>query len=384
MNLEDMTINQLQERRQAIIAESNGCDDVEKLHALNDELVAINAELEERKAAEAERRRLAEAIASGSGNAVETAPAEETGETEIRASKAYLEAWVRDAKRGVDTECRTLLTVNASGTVPVPTYVEGRIRTAWERLEIMKRVRKVSFRGNLQVGFERSATDAAVHTEGAAAPSEETLVLGTVTITPVSIKKWIRISDEAMDLGGEAFVDYVVDEITYRIAKAAQARLIGQIAALPQSATASSVSADKVTGAPDLSIIPLMAAHLSDETNRAETVVIINKLTEADFEAARVQGNFAVDPFRGLTVLYDSSLPAYSAATGGAIWCIVGDLSVGALANFPRGNSMDIIEAKIDDKSQAEADLVKIVGREYIGTGCVADKAFALAAKASL
>ena len=37
--------------------------------------------------------------------------------------------------------------------------------------------------------------------------------------TPVSIKKWISISDEVVDLRGEAFLRYIYDEITYRIAK---------------------------------------------------------------------------------------------------------------------------------------------------------------------
>jgi len=130
-----------------------------------------------------------------------------------------------------------------------------------------------------------------------------------------------------------------------------------------------------------VSIVPTLAAHLSDETRKSETVVIINKLTEADFEAARVQANFAVDPFRGLTVLYDSSLPAYEDASEDDVWMIVGDLEIGALANLPRGNSMDIVDIKYDDKSEAEADLVKITGREFIGLGIVADKAFALATK---
>ena len=45
----------------------------------------------------------------------------------------------------------------------------------------------------------------------------------------------------------------------------------------------------------------------------------------------------------------------------------------GAQANFPNGNEVTL---KYDDLSLAESDLVKIVGREYVGLGLVADKCF--------
>ena len=54
-------------------------------------------------------------------------------------------------------------------------------------------------------------------------------------------------------------------------------------------------------------------------------------------------------------------------------YAIIGDLGVGALANFPEGDGVSI---KYDDLSLAEYDLVKIVGREYVGMGVVAPKAF--------
>lgn len=378
MDIKNMTTVELLERRRAIAAEAEGLQDVERLKPLQEEMTKINEELESRRATEAERRALLEGIAAGAGQQIGSAPSEDAeGQEEIRASKKYLEAWVRGVKKGDDAECRALLSTNVTGgTVPVPTYVEGRIRTAWERLGLMARVTRTYVRGNLQIGFEVSSTAAAVHTEGAAAPAEEALVLGSVVLTPVSIKKWIRVSDEAMDMGGEEFADYIVDELTYRIAKAAQARLIGQIVALPAAATASSVSANAVAGTPSLSIVPTLMANLSDEAD--DPVVVINKLTLANFEAARVAAGFAIDPFRGMDVYYDSTLPAYDAAATGATWIIVGDFGVGAHVNLPNG---DEIKVKVDDLSEAESDLVKFVGREYIATGAVADKAFAKGTK---
>ena len=54
-------------------------------------------------------------------------------------------------------------------------------------------------------------------------------------------------------------------------------------------------------------------------------------------------------------------------------YAIVGDLGLGAQANFPNG---DEIEIKFDDKTLMEKDLIRILGREYVATKVVAPKAF--------
>ena len=51
---------------------------------------------------------------------------------------------------------------------------------------------------------------------------------------------------------------------------------------------------------------------------------------------------------------------------------------IGVQANFPKGEGVTI---KYDDKSEAEADLVKIVGREYVALGITAPKHLAKVAK---
>ena len=77
--------------------------------------------------------------------------------------------------------------------------------------------------------------------------------------------------------------------------------------------------------------------------------------------------------FEGLEVLFSDKITAFSAATTGVTYAIVGDFGVGALANFPNGEEIRI---KTDELSLAEKDLVKFVGREYVGLGVVAPKAF--------
>lgn len=373
MELENMTVEELQARKSAICEEATPEAD---LDALETEVRAINAELESRKAIEAQKAEVRAQVAAGAGSVTETISNEEkktmTNE-EVRKSHEYNVAFANYIKTNDDSECRALLTENvAGGQVPVPSYVEERVRTAWERNELMNLVRKTYIRGNLRVGFELSATAATVHTEGTTAVTEETLTLGVVELKPESIKKWISISDEALDLGGEEFLDYIYDELTYQIAKKAQSELIAKITALTASASTSAVGVGVVTGTPSVGIVAEAIGTLSDSA--ANPVIVMNKGTWAQFKAAQYAGKFNVDPFEGLQVFYDSTLPTYSTAgTTGSAWMIVGDFGEGAHANFPNG---DEIRIKYDDLSLAEKDLVKLVGREYIGLGIVADHAF--------
>lgn len=291
---------------------------------------------------------------------------------EVRESKQYINAFADYLKTGDDRQVRSLLTENASsGTVPVPTYVEGRIRTAWENDGIMSRVRRTYLQGNVKVGFEISATDAVIHTEGAAAPTEEVLTLGIVTMTPQSIKKWITISDEVLDLNGEEFINYIYDELTHKIVSKAASEIVKKISESPEASSATAPGQAQVTAAPALGTVAQAIAALSDQAQNP--VVIMNKLTYGEFKKAQYAANYSADPFEGLPVVYKNSLPAYSAAENGAVYMIVGDLGIGAQANFPNGDNLTI---KYDDLSLAEKDLVKVVGRQFVGLGVVSPQSF--------
>ena len=372
--MNEKTIDELMERRAAIAVEVEQED--ADLDALETEARAINEELENRKKAEDQRKEIRSAVADGKGETVETFKTEERKMSleEIRSSKDYINAFANYIKTGKDDECRALLlSENVSGQVPVPTVTEGRIREAWSRTGLMDLVRKTYVRGNLRVGFELSATGAFVHTEGSAASTDETLTFGIVSMIPESIKKWIKISDEAMDLGGEEFLDYIYDELTYQIAKKAQEELIAKIVALTASATSTAVGVGVVAGTPSVGIVAEAIGSLAD--NAANPVIVMNKGSWAKFKAAQYANGYAVDPFEGLPVHFDNTLPVYSTTgTAGNTWMIVGDFGTGAQANFPNGNEIRIVR---DDLSLAEADLVKLVGREYVAIGIVSDHAFA-------
>lgn len=311
----------------------------------------------------------------------------EENKVEFRNSKEYVEAYANYIKTGEDKELRALITTGGyatgnSATVEVPDLVYDIVKTAWEREDLMRRVRTLAVKGNLKVQFEVSGGEATIHQEGNSAVSEEQLVLGVVTLTPMSIKKWISISDEVVDLRGEEFLRYIYDELTYRIAKKCADKLVDIIVKLPASLSANedgvydTVSANAVASAPAVDTIARAIANLSDEAR--EYTIVMNKLTYANFKAVQYANGYGVDVFEGIDVVFNNSLPAYDTASANAVYCIVGDFRNGAMATYPNGQEIDI---KYDDLTDMTKDLVRILGRRFVGLGAVADKSFALIKK---
>lgn len=290
---------------------------------------------------------------------------------EIRNSKEYIEAYANYIKTEDPTECRALLSENGSGAIPVPELVYDIVKTAWEREGIMSRVRKAYIKGNLKVGFEISSSEAVAHTEGVAV-DEESLVLGTVNLIPQAIKKWISISDEALDLSGEPFLRYIYDELAYRIAKKAADTLVAKIIACGTVSTTTCPGVPVITEASiSIGTVAKAIAALSDDA--ANPVIMMNKLTWGALKAAQAAASYGYDPFEGLPIAFNNTIKSYSAASTGDTYMIVGDLDQGALANFPAGEE---ITFKYDEMTLATQDLVRVIGREYVALGVVAPDAF--------
>ena len=355
------------------IAETNEAMDAiqSEMEAIEERRAQIRLEVEQRKADMA-------AVIKGQGDVIEEVKDERKVNTmEMRNTPEYINAYAEYIKSGNDMECRKLTsendtTPNGTGTVAVPEFVYDIVKTAWEREGIMSLVRKSYLKGNLKVQFEISGDLAVVHEEGAAAVNEETLVLGVVTLVPKSIKKWISISDEVYDLRGEAFLRYIYDELTYRIAKKAANEMVAKIEACGTVSTTTCPGVPKLQAAsPALGTVAAAMALLSDEA--ANPVVIMNKATWGAFKAVEYAGSFPVDPFEGLPVIFNNTVKSSAAATTGETYAIVGDLGHGALANFPNGDGIDF---KFDELSQKKADLIEVLGRQYVGLGVVAPDAF--------
>ena len=385
-------LEEIETRKAEIREEVASTEEIEKVEELNEEVEALDEEvkqIEEQK----EVQEQAEELEEKSFKAQEIVKEERKtmNKEELRNSKEYVDAYAEYIKTGSDKELRTLFTTNATettGSVEVPEIVEDIVRTAWEREDLMSRVRTLAVKGNLKVQFEVSGGEASIHQEGNSAVSEESLVLGVVTLTPKSIKKWISISDEVVDLRGEAFLRYIYDELTYRIAKKCADELIAIIKQLPSSLSANAdtgvydtVSANAVSTAPAVDTIAKAIANLSDEAR--EYTIVMNKLTYANFKAVQYANGYGVDVFEGIDVVFNNSLPAYDTASANAVYCIVGDFRHGAMATYPNGNdtfiymfeSVEGLEQLeiIASKGNYQLENVKcyVLSREYVHHGDV-------------
>ncbi len=358
MNFSTMSIEAIEARKAAILTEmeQDGAD----LNALEAEMREAKAEIEKRAADEAKKAEIRKMVANSAQKGTTV-----TSTVEVRDSKAYIDAYARYLKTGDNAECRSLLTVNApaNGSIPVPTFLQEKIETAWEKDAILSRVNRTYLRGNAKVPFELSADDAYVHPEGTTAPTEEALTFGLVTLTPETIKKWVSFSDEVEDMKGEEFLNYIYDELTYRVLKKLVDKCLDDVTGANTTNGSTAIGVPKVTMAPAVTTIPTAVANLCDDAN--DLVIIMNRLTEVEFTAAYAAGNFAVDPFAGLPRAYSSHLPAYASASANAVYAIVADLK-GMQVNYPNG---DDVTLKYDNLTKKTQDIVEVLGRQYAGHG---------------
>ena len=365
------TMQEIETRKAAILQEmeQEGAD----LDALKTEMDELRENAQQIREAAAKAEETRKAIATGAAGIVigETRKAEDAPmpEKEVRNSAEYIEAFANYIKTGNPAECRTvLLTKNApaSGQLPVPDMLEGIIKTAWEKNEFLNRIKKTAFRGNLRVPFELSATGAWKHVEGTTGLTEEEITIGIVTLTPHNIKKLVRFTDECMAMGGEEFIRYIYDEVAYRVLAELVKEIIDYIDDLGTSNSSTAIGIPKVKVAPGVMTIENACTNLSEEAT--DLCIVINRLSEQAFNTAYAGANFAINPWAGLPRVYTSELPAYSSASENDMYALIGDLKA-IQANYPEGEGVII---KWDDLSQAEDDLVKVVGRQYAGFGVTA------------
>ena len=350
------------EKRSLEIAEEVKTAESDALDTLSAELDAI----EERKAiikAEAEEKRTAmEEVLKGEGEVIEEKQEERkmSDVKEIRSSKEYLDAWVEYQKGRANEEQRALLTTNADGTIAVPTYVEDKINTAWESNEIVRRAKKSYFKGNLKVGFEGSAEGAQIHDEGGEAITEEALVIDFVELIGETYKKMVKYSTEVLEMKGEAFVDYIVDEIEYQMAKtigdSMVKKTLGMSSPLKQNYTAATAA---LTTADIIGAEGMLAGD-------ANPVLITTRANAAAVKAAVLSAGYGFDPFDGMEVVYVDA--AALTGVGSTALAVVADLTAWQI-NFPNGDDVKFV---FDEYTEAPSDIVRVIGRVMAGIGIVA------------
>lgn len=377
MQISEMQMSDIEERLSQIDQELNVPN--ADIDALKNEI----SELEERKntlkAEIEERKAKMDAVVGGKEPTTVVKTFDEERKTmtemEIRSSVEYGKAFLNVLKNGDDTECRALLSTQVSGgVVPVPTFLETEIKNAWEECKIMSLVKKTSYKGNVKIGFEVSATGAEVHVEGTDAPDEEVLVWGSVELKAENIKKWITVSDEALEGTTVDTMGELYKEIAQRIVEKAEEIAIGKIVASPTTTSTTAVGVPVLT---ENAIVAdtIIKAEVLLSAKAKNLNIAMNRQTYASFVAVAMASNYAIDVFDGLKdkIVFTDALKPFSTASVGDTYVIIGDFGYGFQANKPNG---DDIKITVDNLSLAEKDLVKIVGRQFVGMGVVAPKAF--------
>ena len=347
--------------------------DVEAIRTELDSLEAeerkINEEVElaQRKADEEaeERKKDAELIEENKVEVKEIELKESKMENiEVRNTKEYIDAFAKYVRTGNDKECRALLTDNVNtGVIPVPEFVGEIVAARLKESKILSRVRRMEVGGNVKVGFEYDAPAAGKHTEGGDPIAEEQLKLGIVTLVPSTYKKWVAISDEALDnMNSEALLRYLYDEVARGIVKARENEVVAKILAAPQIADATHPAVAK-TGAAAGDIADFINARALLSSAAEDLVIICTPAQYATYRGLQLNASYAADPFDGLEVLFNDTATAP----------IIGDLS-GIVENLPKGAE---VQFKFDDKTDMKSDLVNILGRQPSAIELVGNKYFA-------
>ena len=383
MEIKEMTLKDVEARLSecdSIRETSENAEEIEALAQEVEELEARKVELADLEQRKADAKALEENRAEGKVEVIEERKEVSEMKTieEFRNSAEYINAYAEYVKTGKDEEIRSLLTtaVGDAGSIAVPDIVMDEIKTAWESNAILNRISRKFEAAYITQQFEISGSEANKHDEGSGAVAEETLTLGIATLHPLEIIKWISFSKTVMAMRGDAFLRYVYRELSHKIMRAVLKDLIQQIVALPAVATATTPNAAKLKEGATVNSVTNAFANLCDEAENP--IIVINKLTYATLKAEAKKNNYGVDPFEGLDVYYNDTLPAYTAASENDVWMIVGDFDYGCIANFPAGDNVDVV---LDVITQKKAGMVEACGTLLGGAMPCACKAFTLVSK---
>jgi HK97 family phage major capsid protein len=282
MNLTELNGEQLQARLEELKAETSE----EKRDALsNDELEArindleaVAAEIEARKAAAAEEARQCEEAAQMSGRPV----IEERMEDKPmdRNSVEYRDLWIKNLQgRLNDEEARAYAAADANNAVP--TIVSDKMFEKMKKLApMLSQITLLRVAGNVKFVTEGVRNSAAKHTENSAMTAAADTIVN-VTLGGFEFMKVIQISRTAALMSVGAFEDWLVEMLAGDIARAIDDYIINDasngIAALTYTTGTNQILDTATTGYKYADICDLIA--LLPAAYDAEAKFLVNKKT---------------------------------------------------------------------------------------------------------
>ena len=239
MNIENMTINEIEARMAEIATEMN--NDGADIDALTEEVRKMNERKETLKKDAEKRQALRNAVAAGAGKTVRTFDEEKREKVEYdAASPEYRRAWLKElAVRDkvhlfgdMTKEERAAFTFMTSNTAAVvPTVIMNRIVELVESTYPMYNdATKSAMTSGFSIPRHKSIDqgDAKDTNEGVANDDEKD-TFDLLTLTGVEIKKHIKITRKMSWQSIDAFEDWVVKHIAERIGVAKEVRILAQL-----------------------------------------------------------------------------------------------------------------------------------------------------------
>ena len=216
MELKDMTVEQLEERKAAIAADLDKED--ADLDALENEARNIKEELERRRNEEAKKAEIRAAVASGEGETKKTFKNEERKEMFGIDTIEYRDAWTKKiVGRELNEEERSALS-SAGAVIPTMT-----VNAVWDKLvkkaELLGKVDVTQFPN--YVRFPKATTNNAA-SSGAVGSSitESSDVIGYVDLIPNEYVKLLTVGADIEHMAIPAVHDWIVDNLVGKIREA--------------------------------------------------------------------------------------------------------------------------------------------------------------------
>lgn len=367
---------------------------IKEVEALNEESTSINDQLKELEELRTRYKEQENAMGLATNLTTQNIEARKEArkqEDNPLSSKEYNKVYadyLRSGKKdNLDVYLRSANLATSTSNVPVPTIMQGYVETAWEKYGKFSRiVRKTFLKGIINVPVETNADDAVWHDENAAAPTQETITLGSIMLKPKMIKKWIALTDELMAMAPEEFLQYVADELVYKVVLALDHAIISRTDASGNGVIgiAGNTNTATITKALGFNVINEAIAEIESENN---LLVAMNKktfyqnfmgLTDTTgrpiYQVIGENTEKARYFLNGIPVEFTNALPAYDTAEDNEVYAIVGDFARGYRLNYPDGESVSTL---IDPYTGATEDIVKMVGKLYVAGNVVKLKHFA-------
>ena len=220
MDLKEMTVEQLEERKNAIVAEldNEGAD----LDALEEEARSIKAELESRKEEEAKKAEVREAVASGAGETIQVF-VEEKREMEKRDFSVdgveYRNAWLKSLMgKELDAEERAAIT----GTDAIPTETLNKIINILKENALLGKIDMMQIPGYVKIPIYSTNNEAT----WTSTSSDSSDAIGSITLQPKQLIKTIEVPSTVDKMSISAFERYITEALANKIESALQKAVI--------------------------------------------------------------------------------------------------------------------------------------------------------------